>query len=102
METCVARRDYLAGPFTYADIAFFMAQFYGERKGAPLTDATPLPIAPHQLQEALGPDTINDLSQRTGMPQQDLLSELSRVMPGVVDQLTPHGRLPDESEQAHW
>jgi uncharacterized protein YidB (DUF937 family) len=32
------------------------------------------PIAPHQLQEALGPDTINDLSQRTGMPQQDLLS----------------------------
>ena len=60
------------------------------------------PIAPHQLQEALGPDTISDLSQRTGMPQQDLLSELSRVMPGVVDQLTPHGRLPDESEQAHW
>jgi uncharacterized protein YidB (DUF937 family) len=60
------------------------------------------PIQPNQLSEALGPDTINDLSQRTGMPQQDLLAELSRHMPGVVDQLTPHGRLPDESEQAHW
>jgi uncharacterized protein YidB (DUF937 family) len=59
-------------------------------------------IPPHQLGEALGPDTIQDLSQRTGMPQQDLLAELSRVMPGVVDQLTPNGRLPDESEQAHW
>ena len=60
------------------------------------------PIAPHKLGEALGPDTISELSQRTGMPQQDLLSELSRVMPDVVDKLTPHGRLPDESEQAHW
>jgi len=41
MEARLEARDYLAGPFTYADIAFFMAQFYGERKGALLTDATP-------------------------------------------------------------
>jgi glutathione S-transferase len=35
-------RDYLAGPFTFADIGLFMAIFYGERKGAVLTQATPL------------------------------------------------------------
>lgn len=40
-EARLRTRDYLAGPFTYADIAFFMAQFFGERKGAALTDATP-------------------------------------------------------------
>lgn len=34
-------RDYLAGPYSYADITFFMAQFYGERKGAVMNDATP-------------------------------------------------------------
>jgi uncharacterized protein YidB (DUF937 family) len=56
------------------------------------------PIAPNQLADALGPDTVNELSQHTGMPQQDLLSELSHVLPGVVDQLTPHGRLPEEHE----
>jgi glutathione S-transferase len=38
-------RDYLAGPFTFADIGLFMAVFYGERKGAPLTEATPLLLA---------------------------------------------------------
>jgi glutathione S-transferase len=41
MEAHLGSREYLAGPFTFADIAFFMAQFYGERKGALLTGATP-------------------------------------------------------------
>src|SRR5919112_4162863 len=53
-------------------------------------------IAPGQLADALGPDTVDELSQQTGMPQQDLLSQLSHVLPDVVDQLTPHGRLPEE------
>lgn len=41
MEARLQTRDYLAGPFSYADIGFFMAQFYGERKGAVLTSETP-------------------------------------------------------------
>ena len=38
-------RHHLAGPFTYADIAFFVAQFFGERKGAVMTEATPRLLA---------------------------------------------------------
>lgn len=60
------------------------------------------PIAPDQLADALGPDTVDDLSQQTGMPQPDLLSQLSQLLPGVVDKLTPQGRLPDQSEMSHW
>jgi glutathione S-transferase len=41
MEVRLLTRDHLAGPFTYADIAFFMAQFYGERKGALMSEGTP-------------------------------------------------------------
>ncbi len=41
METRLGESEYLAGPYSYADIAFFMAQFFGERKGALLTEATP-------------------------------------------------------------
>ena len=41
MELLLADRTCLAGPFSYADIAFVMAQFFGERMGAPLTDVTP-------------------------------------------------------------
>ncbi len=45
MEAQLAGPDYLAGPFTYADIGLFMAQFFGERKGAVLCDATPRMLA---------------------------------------------------------
>jgi uncharacterized protein YidB (DUF937 family) len=59
-------------------------------------------ISPTELHEALGPDTVDHLSQQTGMPQQDLLSELSNLLPDAVDKLTPHGRLPEDHEQAQW
>ena len=36
MERQLAGRDYLAGVYSYADIAFFMAQLFGERMGAPV------------------------------------------------------------------
>ena len=60
------------------------------------------PIAPAQLHQALGPDAVNNLSRLTGMSQDQLLSELSRVLPGVVDKLTPHGRMPDQAEMSRW
>lgn len=37
MEALLEKRgDYLAGRYSYADIAFFMAQFFGDRMGAPI------------------------------------------------------------------
>jgi uncharacterized protein YidB (DUF937 family) len=60
------------------------------------------PIAPGQLHQALGPDAVNNLSRLTGLPQDQLLAELSRVLPGVVDKLTPNGRMPDQAEMSRW
>ena len=37
MERQLAGRDYLAGEFSYADIAFYMAQFFAARHTAPMT-----------------------------------------------------------------
>ena len=60
------------------------------------------PIAPDQLHRALGPDAVNNLSRLTGLPQDQLVSELSRVLPDIVDKLTPHGRMPDQAETSRW
>jgi uncharacterized protein YidB (DUF937 family) len=58
-------------------------------------------IAPEELEQALGRDTVEDLSQQTGKPYLDVLSELSRSLPDTVDRLTPQGRMPrDEDFQA--
>jgi uncharacterized protein YidB (DUF937 family) len=56
------------------------------------------PIAPDQLQQALGTTTVDDLSRQTGMPKDDLLVQLSKLMPEVIDKLTPDGRLPKASD----
>src|SRR5258708_15231805 len=39
MEATLEDRDYLGGEDTYADIAFFMAQMFSARLGAPMTRA---------------------------------------------------------------
>jgi uncharacterized protein YidB (DUF937 family) len=52
------------------------------------------PIQPGQLGSALGQSTLNDLSQRTGMSQQELLNQLALVLPQLINHLTPNGRVP--------
>lgn len=41
MERALGQEDYLAGSFSFADIAFYMAQLFAARMGAPMTDTTP-------------------------------------------------------------
>jgi uncharacterized protein YidB (DUF937 family) len=55
-------------------------------------------IAANQLQHALGRDTVAQLERETGMPRDDLLTQLSRLLPDVIDKLTPDGKLPKESD----
>ena len=55
-------------------------------------------IAPNQLQHALGPETVTSLERETGLSRDDLLAQLSRVLPEVIDKLTPQGKLPKESD----
>jgi uncharacterized protein YidB (DUF937 family) len=54
------------------------------------------PIAPPQLQQAIGPDVLDALSRQTGLSQEELLARLSRELPNAVDKYTPQGRLPTE------
>jgi glutathione S-transferase len=45
MESQLAAREFLAGSFSFADIAFYMAALFGERQGAPITEHTPRLLA---------------------------------------------------------
>lgn len=51
-------------------------------------------IAPPQLEQAIGPDVLDTLTQQTGLSREEILSRLSRELPTAVDQYTPEGRLP--------
>jgi uncharacterized protein YidB (DUF937 family) len=56
------------------------------------------PVQPGQLGSALGPDIIKSLAQRAGLPEEELTRQLAQALPGVVDKLTPAGRLPTMAE----
>jgi uncharacterized protein YidB (DUF937 family) len=56
------------------------------------------PISPDQLHQAIGRNTVNDLSRQTGAPQDELLALLSKYLPGVIDKLTPNGQLPSQRD----
>src|ERR1700757_4499639 len=55
-------------------------------------------VSPGQLGPALGPDLTKALAQRSGLSEEELTKQLSQVLPGVVDKLTPAGRLPTLAE----
>ena len=55
-------------------------------------------ISQGELANALGSDTLDKLSQQTGMERGDLLSGLSQYLPNFVDRLTPQGRVPTHEE----
>ena len=57
-------------------------------------------LASEQLEQAIGPDVLNTLSQQTGLSREELLSRLTRELPAAVDKFTPEGRLPSEDETA--
>jgi uncharacterized protein YidB (DUF937 family) len=52
------------------------------------------PIQPGQLGSTLGQQTVSDLARQAGVSEQELLSALAQALPGVIDKLTPRGRLP--------
>jgi glutathione S-transferase len=45
VDAMLAGGDYIAGEYTYADIAFYMAQIFAARLGAPMSRATPRLLA---------------------------------------------------------
>jgi uncharacterized protein YidB (DUF937 family) len=59
-------------------------------------------ISESDLAKSIGSEDIDALSQHTGLPRDELLSGLSRELPGAIDELTPDGRVPTADEASRW
>lgn len=56
------------------------------------------PVAPQELERALGPQETDRMAREAGLDRPGLLLLLSQVLPRLVDGLTPQGRLPSQEE----
>jgi uncharacterized protein YidB (DUF937 family) len=76
----------------------FQQSGHGETANSWVSPGPNKQIAPGDLANALGADQINSLMSQSGLSRDELLDGLSQHLPGVIDHLTPHGRLPTEDE----
>lgn len=53
-------------------------------------------LRPDELARAIPPEALDEVSTHTGLGRDEILSELSRGLPQMVDRLTPQGRLPEQ------
>jgi uncharacterized protein YidB (DUF937 family) len=91
-----------AGSVLSGGLADLLRQFQQSGQGAAANswvgNGPNHPISSDDLAKALGADQINTLMAHSGLSRDDLLAGLSQHLPDVIDQLTPHGRLPTEQE----
>ena len=56
-------------------------------------------ISPQDLHRALGEDQVRQASTETGLSVAQLLPLLAQHLPDIIDQLTPHGTVPQDEPQ---
>ncbi|HWJ18755.1 MAG TPA: YidB family protein [Candidatus Limnocylindrales bacterium] len=72
----------------------FQANGHGDTARSWIDNGPNQEISPPDLKQAIGPDVLAALEQKTGLSQEELLARLSRELPNAVDKYTPDGRLP--------
>ena len=55
-----------------------------------------LPVSGDQITSALGPEQIAAIARKLGLGQQDAANGLAGMLPGIIDQLTPRGQVPED------
>jgi uncharacterized protein YidB (DUF937 family) len=78
-------------------LARFEQSGYGDIVRSWIGNGPNQPVEPHQVGAALGPGKVSDLANDTGLPRETLLQELSRLIPTVIDRLTPQGKVPESA-----
>ena len=55
------------------------------------------PATADQIQHVLGSDTVKQLATAAGISQDAAGSSIAQLLPGIIDQLTPNGQVPEHS-----
>lgn len=67
----------------------------GDIAGSWVGTGANLPVSAQQIQQALGGGQLERLAQQHGIQPEAAASQLAQMLPGIVDKLTPGGKIPD-------
>jgi uncharacterized protein YidB (DUF937 family) len=76
----------LADKFNQAGLGDVISSWIGKGEN--------LPISADQLSNVLGNDTLSSIASQLGVDPAQASGQLSQMLPGLIDKLTPHGTAP--------
>ena len=53
-----------------------------------------LPVSPAQIEQVLGAPQVQQIAAKTGIAQTDVLSQLAKMLPDVINKRSPGGAFP--------
>lgn len=75
-------------------ISQFYAKGLGDVIGSWIGTGENKSISPEQLQNVFGRDALSGIANKLGLDVNDLSTQLSNILPVVIDKLTPNGKVP--------
>jgi|SRR5690242_10983399 len=93
-----------AGGFLSGGLSELLDRFkqsgHGETAESWIKSGPNKPCTASQLEQAIGPETMETLVKQTGLSREELIARLCRELPEAVDKYTPEGRLPAGANMA--
>ena len=73
----------------------FQTQGLGEIVSSWIGTGDNLPVTAEQVRQGLGAEHIQRLAEQAGISSEVVSGTLARILPGLVDGLTPNGSIPE-------
>ena len=70
---------------------------YAEQAQSWVSPGENQPISADDLRQALGPGQLGQIAQQLGIGQGEAAGGLAAMLPQIIDQMTPQGRVPTNS-----
>jgi uncharacterized protein YidB (DUF937 family) len=71
----------------------FQKNGLGEIVNSWVSTGQTMSVSPQQIEQGLGSDLLKQLASTAGLSPQDTSSQLSNLLPNLVDKLTPNGKI---------
>ena len=76
----------------------FQQNGYGEQAQSWVGTGHNQPIPPDALSQVFDPGELSEIASQAGVTADEARTRLSALLPQIVDQLTPQGRVPDDDQ----
>jgi len=79
-------------------IQAFQGRGMGDMMSSWISTGPNPPISERQITDVLGADVLSQFAGKAGVPQSQAGGLLASLLPAVIDQLTPQGRVPEPND----